>query len=629
MKGRMKIEHGLMDGQVLQRDKRGFGRAVIRGCCSSEGALQFRLRGTGKSVNSAEWRQIGSAAAGQLHGQLDGLPTGGPYRLDLRVMQGRKVLETLMVQDVFVGDVWILGGQSNMEGIGNLCDAPAPHPMVRAFYTRDEWGLAREKLHYLQEAVDVFHNGYGDGAQRPSREILEKGRKELEKGTSPGLAFGIEMHRRTGVPQGLIACAHGGTSMAQWSPALRDQGGASLYGAMMRRYEKLGQAVAGVLWYQGESDANRKDAAVYTENMVNLVESTRRDMALPGLPWFVVQLGCHASSEDGTAWNNIQEQQRRLPERIKHLDVASAVDLDLDDGIHISGKGQQVLGRRLARLADRLVHKAKGVKPGIELEGIELVPAPFRAAGSPSMAVKLTYGNVAGDLVSQGHPTGFSLFDIDGRNTCGSYKTTLHGNSVLLHTDMIQQHLERLTVSYGHGRFPYCNITDSEGMSIPVMQYVPLPAEKDRMPDWLDWQTARLPGVNSIAKVTLALARGTKGWSKAPLRNPFGVLPKAPDDPRVAIYAMKTRIVAEQKQDALLVFGSNAPFKMWLNGKAICTDFEACVPMLPEKHKLPCSLKKGDNELIVAYAPPAAGSHFGVCLRVGSPVGKADAGIRG
>lgn len=27
----MRIEHGLMDGQVLQRDKRGVGRAVIHG----------------------------------------------------------------------------------------------------------------------------------------------------------------------------------------------------------------------------------------------------------------------------------------------------------------------------------------------------------------------------------------------------------------------------------------------------------------------------------------------------------------------------------------------------------------------------------------------------------------------
>jgi len=622
MKGRMNIEHGLMNGQVLQRDKRGFGQAVIRGGCTAVGNLQIRIAG------ESEWHPAGQAADGRFQAEIKGLPTGGPYRLGLRIVQGRKTLESMTVQDVFVGDVWILGGQSNMEGMGNLCEAPAPHPMVRAFYMRDEWGIAREKLHFREEAVDVFHNGYGDGAQRPSRDILEKQRKALMKGTSPSLAFGIEMHKRTGVPQGLIACAHGGTSMAQWSPALRDQGGASLYGAMMRRYAKLGQAVAGVLWYQGESDANRKDAAGYTENMVNLVESTRRDMALPGLPWFVVQIGCHASSEDGTAWNAIQEQQRLLPSRIKHLDVAPAIDLDLDDGIHISGKSQQVLGRRLARLADRLVHKAKGGKPGIVLERIELVPKPFRPAGSPSMAVKLTYGNVAGWLVSKGHPTGFSLFDIDGRNTCGIFKTSLQGSSVLLHTDMMQQYLERLTVSYGHGRFPYCNITDSEGMSIPVIQNIPLPAEKDRMPDWLTWQTARLRGVDSIKKVSLAVATAAKGWKKAPLRNPFGVLPKAPDDPRIAIYAMKTRLVAGQKQDALLVFGSNAPFKMWLNGKVICTDLEACVPMLPEKNKLTCRLKKGDNELIVAYAPPAAGAHFGICLRVGNADGKADPELR-
>ena len=45
------------------------------------------------------------------------------------------------------------------------------------------------------------------------------------------LEIAKEMLRRTGVPQGLIACAHGGTSMAQWSPKLKRLGGDSLYGA--------------------------------------------------------------------------------------------------------------------------------------------------------------------------------------------------------------------------------------------------------------------------------------------------------------------------------------------------------------------------------------------------------------
>jgi len=66
---------------------------------------------------------------------------------------------------------------------------------------------------------------------------------------------------------------HGGTSMAQWSPPLRNKGGASLYGAMMRRYEKLGQPIAGLLWYQGESDANREAASVYTQKMIERFDS--------------------------------------------------------------------------------------------------------------------------------------------------------------------------------------------------------------------------------------------------------------------------------------------------------------------------------------------------------------------
>ena len=71
---------------------------------------------------------------------------------------------------------------------------------------------------------------------------------------------------------------------------------------------------------------------------------------MPKLPWVIVQLGCHAAREDEHSWNSIQEQQRRLPAVIERLDVAPAVDLELDDGIHIGGKSQSILGRRLARL---------------------------------------------------------------------------------------------------------------------------------------------------------------------------------------------------------------------------------------------------------------------------------------
>jgi hypothetical protein len=624
----MKIFNGLMDGQVLQRNKRGMGQARVSGSCSSGGDVEIRIMCAGKVLPGHDWEKAGAADAGRFNVLLDDLKTGGPYMVELRIGRGRRTGERLRIKDIFVGDVWILGGQSNMEGIGNLKHAPAPIAKVRAFYMRDEWGIAAEPVHFLAEAVDVFHNGYGSGPNRPAPEALAKIRTDRIKGVSPGHVFAIEMYKRTGIPQGLLACAHGGTSMAQWSPALRDKGGASLYGAMMRRYEKLGQPVAGMLWYQGESDANEQCAAVYSKKMAELVAATRRDMRLPQLPWLIVQLGCHAAMEDATSWNSIQEQQRRLPELIKNLDVAPAIDLELDDGIHIGGRGQHVLGRRLARIADRLVHRAPGVKGGIALKKVEMVRNTDCLPADAQQSVKLTYCNVAGRLVSCGRPAGFVLLDSAGRNIHGIYKTEISGNSVILHTNMIKIQLETFFVSYGHGRYPYCNITDAEGMSIPVMKAVPLPVDKNRMPELKNWETVLLRGAVSADEVSFAKASSARGWRKAPLRNLFGVLPKPPDDTTRGVFAMRTSFTADEALVALMVLGVNAPFKMWLNGSNVLSDLTCDIPIGPDKYKLRLALRKGTNELVAAFAPPGIGAHFGIYARIGKLTGKADDRIK-
>ncbi len=106
-----------------------------------------------------------------------------------------------------------------------------------------------------------------------------------------GLSFAVEMVKRTGVPIGLIPCAHGGTSMSQWDPTLKDKGGDSLYGAMIRRFQTIGGKVAGVVWYQGESDASPSAAPKFPTKFEEFVAAVRRDFGQPDLPFYMCRSG--------------------------------------------------------------------------------------------------------------------------------------------------------------------------------------------------------------------------------------------------------------------------------------------------------------------------------------------------
>jgi sialate O-acetylesterase len=71
---------------------------------------------------------------------LTGIPAGGPYTLILKAKG-----EEQRFSEMYTGDVWLLAGQSNMEGVGimtedDLVYSRNPEPTVRALYMTDEWG---------------------------------------------------------------------------------------------------------------------------------------------------------------------------------------------------------------------------------------------------------------------------------------------------------------------------------------------------------------------------------------------------------------------------------------------------------------------------------------------------------
>jgi len=463
----LKVESGLADYQVIQAKEDDTNYPVeVSGSCSSEGSVEVRVMGMAYEI--LPWKEIAKTQGGKWNGIVDGIPVGGPYRIDFRLRnQNGEEVESASVYEVLVGDLWILAGQSNMQGVGNLSNACDPHPLVHVYSMAYKWRIAKDPLHVLVESPDVVHCGNVTEEERP---IKVKQAYTGLKGAGLGLPFAIEMVKRTGRPVGLIASAHGGTSMTQWDPGLRDKGGESLYGSMYKQVMSAGGKVKGVLWYQGESDASKDPQPLYKDRMRKLVSAMRKDFGNPSLPFYYVQIGRFVTEgTDPTYWNKLQNDQLELEKELSPGGMVASIDLALDDLIHIGTDGLKVLGYRLANLVQKDLHSGKcdiGPRP----DKVERIKSPY------GPQVKVTFSNVNGKLTSVGRPSGFSISSSpDGPNLPVIYKITFSEEEPNVVSLWITKMPEQAFLWYGRGFDPYCNIVDEANMAVPVFGPIQIP----------------------------------------------------------------------------------------------------------------------------------------------------------
>jgi len=364
------------------------GTISIRARTTAPGRLFARLlRSSGKVVPKFAWHVVGESDGAEAGGELPQAPVGGEYtlELELRARNGR-VLGAASINRLLVGDLWITAGQSNMDGYGKLVGTEPPSRMVHAFYFDDRWDTARDPLCWYNEAVDSIHWGERGPEKRPL--AAARDRRFRQAGSGPAVAFGKAIAARTGVPIGLVVCSHGGTSMEQWSPARCGEGGASLYGSLVRRVRAVGGKVTGIIWYQGESDANTQAQPRYRQVMREFVASMRRDLGAPDLSFLYVQIGpFYAGNEIAPMWNAIQSDQLGIEADLAPAAMTSAIDLGLDDAIHIDTVSQRRLGRRLAHLAEMLVYGRTALRRGPR-------PANVRFANADRTTLRVRYTDV-------------------------------------------------------------------------------------------------------------------------------------------------------------------------------------------------------------------------------------------
>ncbi len=604
-------------GQVLQRS--GESRTIrFAGVAQPGVAVRLRvLLGKGKAATAVMETQLAVAGGdGRFDAESASVPQGGPYTLEVGTPdEGAAVT----IAPVYVGDVWLLAGQSNMEGTARL-EHPAPvSPVIRSFTMGRRWEQAREPLHLLMESPDAVHCGAPISPAASARI-----RRNARHGGGVGLWFAREMLRRTGVPQGLVCTAHGGTSLTQWSPENAPQGGASLYGSMLLSARAAGGRFAGVLWYQGESDTDKAACPLYTERMVAFVQAVRRDLSQPDLPFLMAQIGrCFERGLDPW-WNGVQEQQRTLAGLLPKLAVVPTLDLPLDDLIHVSTEGFRVLARRFADAAEHVALGRPEVVPAPELESVtDVLAEPGTPLPSPR-AIDLTFKNVVGKLSSGGQePTGFTSVFEDGAKPNAIFKAELHGNRVRLYLWGSAAGVP-LRVVHGYGPAPYVNIRDERGYVLPAFTTDEIPGGGALSPFFTRWRVGpALPDQEAFEAYQPPAPEHYGQWAYREVKDRYmtgfcNLHEEWAGKPGMTPLAATVRVKEPAK--LTLRLGYDGPFAAWVDGRKVYADPAGVNPCQADKGIVALDLSPGLHDIVLLQGHNG-GCAWGFMVRFGLPGG--------
>ena len=356
----------------------------------------------GEQVSVEFLGQINSTSANaQGEWKVELLPVkakaGGPHTLTVTGTNSVKL------QDVLVGEVWLCSGQSNMEmGVG-LCLNPeaeiaaATHPQIRLFQIPRKLNAEPQKDveadWHLCTPETIAKGGWGGFS-------------------AAAYYFGRHLQRELDVPIGLIQAAWGGTRIEPWippagfaaAPAMSDiyeqlqlrnprsdlykerlggvldeveawlnaartarqseapvpemptyppellppngpQQPAVLYNAMIHPLVPF--ALRGAIWYQGES--NHTEGMLYTEKMKALIEGWRSLWPGGAFPFYYVQIAPFSYGDEPLSILPKFWEAQTAALEIPHTGMVVIHDVgDLDD---IHPKNKQEVGRRLALVA--------------------------------------------------------------------------------------------------------------------------------------------------------------------------------------------------------------------------------------------------------------------------------------
>ncbi|MFN9719409.1 MAG: sialate O-acetylesterase [Planctomycetota bacterium] len=485
----LKLAAVFSDHLVLQRDK-------------SVPVWGWAERGETITVEFGEQTQQAIAdESGRWQARLEPMEASAEART--LTVRSEKTDRKVEVADVLVGEVWLGSGQSNMAMTVNRAKdfesekAAAHFPLIRMF--REDSKAAAT-------------------AQTDSSGQWMVCSPETVSGFSATLYFfGRELHRELNVPVGLINSSVGGTPIESWVaeeaqatvPELRNQleaqakAAASVNEATLKAdYEKqlarwniqvekarkenrktprrpanpleamrrkggsgglfngkiaplIPYSIRGVVWYQGEANAQPGQATFYQYQLPLLVRDWRARWG-EELPFAWVQLPNF--SREGHGWPLVREAM------LKTLSVPKtgmAIAIDIGEAKDIHPKNKQEVGRRLALWAlGDIYHRAVAAISGP-------LPVEYQQLDN---SIRVTFTHADGGLVADGG-------ELKGFVVAGEDQQWKPAQARILGTAVVVSSPEvarPVAVRYAWSADPDCNLFNTAG----------LPASPFRTDNW-------------------------------------------------------------------------------------------------------------------------------------------------
>ena len=300
-------------------------RKPIRVYGNGQGNAQINFAGQERTVvsNKDDWMA-----------EFEPMEYGGPYSMEVTFEDSKIVLE-----DIYIGEVYLFSGQSNME------------MKMKSTNTPPELYKSNNKLRIYSTDKIVTPDYYttSDGWLICEKECIEN---------LSALAYlaGNEISECKDIAVGIIVCYQGESVIESWVPEgsfqkiginISDEEKFENHSLMWNKegflYEyALAQvipySISAVVWYQGESDATDAEGYVYVEELCEFIKTWRKAFRDEKISFVIVQLADFIErvtlgwSEEG--WSLIQKAQLEVSSKIQGVKTVVSRDVCENDDIH-------------------------------------------------------------------------------------------------------------------------------------------------------------------------------------------------------------------------------------------------------------------------------------------------------